>query len=242
MHIVFDVDGVLADFHIAYEKVLLSLYPDLPLVPGGVKKAWHWSEWVDGLTKEMEDKAWVAIFEDPKYRDFWKDLPPLATPDDILRINRLSRTNIVSFLTNRSAEGQHAKVAGATQIWLDIHSFRTHANVFLAAAGKKGERARLLGGHLAIEDNGGNCIDFLESGIGVCMLRRAYNEGFVELVRARGGYIVDTLTEFLDLCFRFDAQQEDALAMQQTIRGYTHLWNGHTADPEPEPTNEPARA
>jgi hypothetical protein len=206
LHIICDVDGVLADFSKGFCGVLKDLY-GLELDPRACK-SWYWSDWADGLTKEMEDEAWKAIFEDPKYKAFWIDLSPLCSGQETLRINDLSRRNVVSFLTNRAAKGQHKNVAEDTRWWLEGQSLRTAANTFLADHGDKGKQARKLGAHLAIEDNGPNALDYLDNGIGVALLRRAYNESFVELVKARGGFIVDTLAEFLDMCFKFDAQQD----------------------------------
>lgn len=223
MNIVFDVDGVLADFSRGFCGVLKDMY-GLDLDPRACK-SWHWWEWVDGLTKEMEDTAWGAIFDDPKYATFWRDLQPLVTPREVERINDLSQRNLVSFVTNRSAVGQHANVVNVTRGWLAHEGFRSGANTYLAGSGQKGRRSKLLGAHIAIEDNGDNCIDFLDAGVAVAILRRPYNEGFVELVKARGGYAVDTLEEFLDILARFDVQQDDMLAMNDQVRAQNALWN-----------------
>jgi hypothetical protein len=239
MNITFDVDGVLANFSKGFCGVLKDLY-DIDLDPDGCK-SWHWADWADGLTHEMETAAWEILMSDPKYASFWTDLDPLCTPAEVGRINTLSKQNIVSFVTNRSPREQHKFVALATKIWLCNQGFMTSENTFLATHGDKGVWGRRLGTHLAIEDNGDNCVSYLDHGIGVVMLRRAYNEAYVELLRARGGYIVDTLDEFLDLCFRLDAGQDDALKMSDTMRMQSVAWN-YGRSTVGEPTNEPSTA
>ncbi len=170
---------------------------------------WHWSEWVDGLTHDMESAAWDAIFENPKYRHLWYGLRPLCSTGEIARINLLSRKNLVTFVTNRSEKGQHTDVADVTRQWLHRQGLLPWQNAFLARRREKGRVARRLGTHIAIEDNGENALDYLDSGVGVALLRRPYNEAFVKLVEARGGYIVASVGEFLDMCFRFEVQQEE---------------------------------
>jgi len=205
MHVTFDIDGVLADFSKGHCGVLKDLY-GLDIDPRACK-AWHWADWVDGLTKEMEDKAWDAIFSDPKYATFWRDLDPLCTEQDIKRINDLAHRNIVSFVTTRAASGQHENVVVDTQGWLRDRRLHPWPNTYLTGSGGKGARAQLLGTHIAIDDNGDNCVDLLDHGVGAVLLKRAYNESFVDLIKTRGGYIVDSLEEFLVMCVQFDERQ-----------------------------------
>ncbi len=213
MNVAFDIDGVLANFAGGFSGVLKDLYGlDVDPQP----QHWNLSAWVDGLTHGMESAAWDAIFENRKYRHFWYDLKPLCSTGDIARINLLSRKNLVTFITNRRARDQHLDVADVTRNWLQRQGLLPWQNTFLAGRRDKGKQARHLGTHLAIEDNGENCLAYLDSGVGVAMLRRPYNEAVVKLVEARGGYIVDSVSEFLGMCFRFEAQQEEQISEPST--------------------------
>lgn len=206
MNVTFDVDGVLADFSAGFCGVLKDLY-GIELDPTACK-SWHWSDWADGLTKEMEDQAWDAIFSDPRYRDFWADLGSFMSTEDVRRINKLSENHIVSYVTNRSASGQHKDVRKVTAQWLRHQGIRQPL-VFLARSGEKGRRSAALGTQIAIEDNGDNCVDYLDNGIGVAVLRRPYNEGYIEQIRVRGGYVVDMLPQFLDLLEGIEVVQRE---------------------------------
>ena len=204
MHITFDIDGVLANFAKGFAGVLEDLY-DIKTDPNACK-AWHWFEWVDDLTEQQEKNAWDAIFVDPRYHDFWRDLEPLCTDMDVKRINRLADDHVITFVTNRAASGQHDTALHQAREWLFRQGFRPSHNVFLAKA--KAERAKQLGTQVAIEDNGNNAIEYLDYGIHAVLLRRPYNEAFVELVKSKGGSVVDTLGEFINMCFQVDARQE----------------------------------
>ena len=205
MHIAFDVDGVLANFSKGFCAVLKDLF-NIDIDPTECR-SWHWWEWVDGLTEDMENQAWRSIFDDHKYRHFWTELEPLCTDADVKRINALSKEHVVTFITSRTEKAQHQNVCIVTQAWLHHEGFRAYPNVFISS--EKGKRAKELGVHVMIDDNGPNAIDLLDAGIATALLRRPYNESFVELVRAKGGVIVNSLDEFIDLCMKTQVHVED---------------------------------
>ena len=216
MHITFDIDGVLADFGSAFVDILnkrhgLTVSKEAP-------RTWHWSDSIDGVTRAMEEDVFGAIRDDPEYADFWFTLAPLVTTDEVSRINKLSRRHVVTYLTNRTPWGQQADVRSTTEAWLRAQGLRCSENVYLARGGEKGRMGRMLGTQIAIEDSGENVVDYLDQGVAVTMLRRPYNESFVELVRNRGADIKNTLSEFLDLCWTLDARQEELLEARYTNR------------------------
>jgi hypothetical protein len=224
MHISFDIDGVLANFHRAFGRVLREHGAGVDIQGPDDCKAWGFHDWMDGITREAEAAAWDTVHNDPKQAAFWADLVPLVTSDEVAWINRLAQHHIVSFITTRPQQGQHENVIADTRAWLKCQGIRPYENVY-AAEVTKGRVARLLGSHLHIDDNGDNVIDLLDHGVAGALLRRPYNVAYQDMVVARGGYVVSTLGEFLGLCTAFGTRQDDMLAKGRALQAYSHLWN-----------------
>lgn len=202
MHVAFDVDGVLANFSHGFSQVLHDLF-GTPVVAGDFDvKSWNWADWMDGLTHEQERAAWEEVNRRPS---FWLDLDPFVDAQVVNRINRLGNDHQVSFLTNRRMTERPD-----TRLWLHTAGFRKYENVYTVMKQHgKGRSAHWLGANVAIDDNGPNVLDYLDNNVFACLLRRPYNEGFAELVKARQGRIVDTVEEFVDLLHVLAVRQDE---------------------------------
>ena len=97
MVIALDIDGCLANFNNSYAKRLVKVtgenrFPTPLEIP-----CWDWDKHY-GYTNEEIAATWDSIIAD---RLFWQKLDTLVEPDVFTRINVISKTNPVYFITNR---------------------------------------------------------------------------------------------------------------------------------------------
>lgn len=107
-----DVDGVLANFDEAYQKVLCEVSGKV-LPEGFEADRWDWEDGA-GFTKDDLDKAWRLI----NNTSFWYDLNPLPRIWEVL-VRLGSLNDDVYFITSRP--GYRAKQQ--TEDWLDLYGF-----------------------------------------------------------------------------------------------------------------------
>lgn len=134
-----DVDGVLADFSVAYRKLIIETTGRdiFPPIKAGVlidsqMTCWDWPESY-GYTRDEIGKVWKHIGSD---QCFWQFLPPLPTAVEFL-FNLNHSSHEVYFVTNR--KGPNAQFQ--TAAWLSKHGYSNHPAVILAPRGK----ANILG-------------------------------------------------------------------------------------------------
>jgi FMN phosphatase YigB (HAD superfamily) len=181
MVVMFDIDGVLADFYAGYRALQTSL-GKTPTT------STRWDDYWD-------PDVWRAIKTSPT---FWQYLPRLAGVD-FERINRLQAEATVYFCTSRP--GTH--VARQTKAWLVASGIQTPS---LIVSDKKGEVAKGINADYSLEDKAGNalyiayhargCKSYLLDGDGTRM-DRCYNR-FDHSVLGRSVVRVATVEAFLE--------------------------------------------
>ena len=192
--VVWDVDGVLADFCLGFTLLANELYGTQVLTSYECK-TWGWSDGQGGLTKEVMDGTWKYIKHSSYY---WQDLPPLATKKEFGGIEKMAQNNIMIpyFITARP--GIHAQQQ--TAIFLTQHgiTFPTvilaYPGVDMAPSSVKGGLCKYLGAQLAIDDNVGNIEDIAKNSPTIPFIRSLpYNEHYTCSTR------VEDVTQFLDV-------------------------------------------
>lgn len=116
MRIGFDVDGVLADFYVGYEKLIVKMtgenrFPPLDPIMGPA--VWDWPQY-HGYTEEQVADAWKVI---GSRTGFWSSAPPLPGMADLqAQIHDLYMDHDIYFITARG--GPAAKTE--TELWLQV--------------------------------------------------------------------------------------------------------------------------
>ena len=138
--LVFDVDGLFANFSAAYEQVIIEVSGRNLFLPGDADNAPTWDfDYFRGYTKEEHRAAWKAILRD---RYFWTSLKPIRENCDFVfdRADKLFREHDIYFLTNRSG----IDVKYATEIWLREFVTRWHTPTVLLTNDVTGKDKGLL--------------------------------------------------------------------------------------------------
>jgi len=184
--IIFDVDGVLADFSRSFTLIGSALF-DTPVV--GDMTHDHWD-----FRKELSTKQRERIWADVKgLREWWTTLAPLVEPEVFRRIEFLTAHHEVYFVTNRFS---NMRPAGEQTItWLKIHGI---ADPRVIVSSRKGEIASALKATHALEDNWQNAsvIHWMASGCRTFLIERHYNEEARKMI-PEGITVVKTVEEFL---------------------------------------------
>lgn len=187
--IIFDVDGVLADFILGFTRLGNSIY-GTPIVATTHHK--KWGEF-PGLGPEQEDALWgiVKKFE----ANFWFSLEPLVSSEVFRGIQDLRVCgDDVYFVTSRP--GEYAKQQ--TEHWLQLHGI-SHPTVIISS--KKGEAAAMLGADYCLDDKAENawCVAWLSPRTKSFLLSRKYNQYDPLAFGSSRVQCVDTVDEFLDI-------------------------------------------
>lgn len=132
--VMFDVDGVLADFVGGYRRLQEKLG----------QKPTSGTRWDDYWDKAV----WSYIKQSPS---FWYELPLLATEEEMAAINDLQDQADVYFVTAKPGFNAHQQ----TCRWLEKHGIY-RPTVILSQ--HKAEIAKALEAHYSIEDKAGNAI------------------------------------------------------------------------------------
>lgn len=181
MRIGVDVDGVLADFDIAYAN-LLSVMTGRTIPTDSDPEVWDWPEL--HVTAEEEDAAWELIATRP----FWDVLPEdrSMTPDSWRRLAALNDAHDVYFITARLTP--HARAQ--TSFWLYDRGL---VNVSVVCAADKGLVARSLRLEAFLDDLPENVLAVREESpdTKVFMRMRRFNASFPweDLVHDLDGFI-----------------------------------------------------
>src|SRR3990167_10831255 len=113
--ILFDMDGVIADFIASYTKLANKLF-GLDQFGELTRPSKKWRMTDSGyVTKEQDDAIW-AVIKNPDSH-FWFDIPPLVGKETLQKIDRLCFENDVYFITNRYG----AAAKRDTERWLKWH-------------------------------------------------------------------------------------------------------------------------
>lgn len=140
--IMFDIDGVLADFVLGFTQLAVKA--------GFMKKAYSTFEQDDWsfrqhLTNEEEIAVWGHVGKIPNW---WAELRPLPTSNNFVQIDDLARTNRVYFVTAR-IEGIPDPIIQSYD-WLKLQGIQK-PNVIVSS--KKDKVADVLNANYCIDDN-----------------------------------------------------------------------------------------
>lgn len=190
--VMFDIDGVLADFVLAFTALAKTKYPNVKVVSHRVITNWYFSE---AMPREQFDD--VSLNEIKKSSRFWEELPLClnVTTEDLGRIQRLNELHRVYFVTSRIESGNTLQ---QTRWWFFRHGI-TPPNVIMS--NKKGEVARVLQADYAIDDKWDNahCIHWLSDSPQTksYLIDRPYNR-MPTIVGAQRVRRIQTVKQFLD--------------------------------------------
>ena len=185
--IMFDVDGVLADFDLAFTTLAHKMF-GTPISCTVAQREWNFR---NILTNKEQSAVWDVLKDTPQW---WASLDPLVSEHTFARINELCVHNEVYFITNRIHNISPPGVQ--TQAWLLTHGITHSPRVVVAK--DKGEACKIMNIDYSLEDNWGNvCAIHWMSKTKSFLINRRYNE------KARGiipeGIIrVNTVIEFLE--------------------------------------------
>lgn len=150
-----DLDGVLANYALAYSQVLRELYGELgrPLIHDHSKvKSWQWSKWYP-VTKERDDFAYKVHI--PSLINFWETLP-LIENIGWHEFKHEARNANLYFITAR-IETKGSTVVRQSQNWLHDIAHIKFPNVICAR--DKGPIAAALQLRMFIDDKPENCLE-----------------------------------------------------------------------------------
>jgi len=132
--VMFDVDGVLADFLTAYRAQEQKFGMKVTFEP-------RWNAY-------WNDEVWAAIKTIP---DWWIKVPAIPDMPTFLRIADLTYAHDLYFVTNRTG----VDVKTQTERWLRMRGV-LQPTVIISK--KKGEMAAAIGADFAIDDKAGNAL------------------------------------------------------------------------------------
>lgn len=178
MRIGFDIDGVLADFVPAYQKLHVDVTGRDTFLPGDNvdPPIWDWPE-LRGYTRKETSDVWGRIGPDPT---FWLNLAPMSNVGTLRKIiKHLERTHEVYFITSRSGN----RVKRQTEIWLFEHlGYPLNCpgvwpTVLIVGSNEKGAMCKALKLDLYIDDNWDNVVDCAKTApkTRTFLLNRKYN-------------------------------------------------------------------
>lgn len=143
--VLFDIDGVLADFVEGFTSYAQGLFPEVPVTQTANQPRW---DGFPGMTHEQVESVWQEVELD---RLFWYDLKPLASPDEFLALNQLTLAAQVYFTTARGG----VDALHQTREWLYDQGVYKPSVILVK---QKGEVARALGASYMIDDKAGNAV------------------------------------------------------------------------------------
>lgn len=192
-YVVFDVDGVLADFSYGFSRLALEYFP-IAVTDTMEQLSFRWLR-EQGVSKDEENALWDEVTRRP---DFWFNLPCLLSDNDKRAMYMLVESGVdIIYLTNRHHTGT---MLGQTEAWIfqnqlpyglvvptlnkDLHirerMIETVGPVFRLDGETHHDPGTLVG---VIEDNPRNLVKYAR-GIAtwywrpvVYVAARAYNEG-----------------------------------------------------------------
>lgn len=183
----FDMDGVLADFRSAFERIASARATSGSPTPEAASS--------EGLTTRQMKQVWARIQSTPNW---WAGLEPYE-PAQIARLYELARRFQweVVFMTRRPVCAGDS-VQFQTQHWLERHGFAFPAVV--TVPGSRGELANALKLDLAVDDQLYNCVDIVTgSSARALLLLRDANQALATQASERGIGVATSLEETLNV-------------------------------------------
>lgn len=143
--VIVDIDGILADFVLAFLNLVhYRLNDRVPLIPTVFHQEWSFKHLI---TPYEEDSTWKYIKDNPWW---WGTLTSLIDRDMGIRLTKLDHVVPIYYVTHRPDDAHQA-----THMWLQEVAHINNPNVIMSK--RKGEVARLLKTTHAIDDKIENC-------------------------------------------------------------------------------------
>lgn len=195
LRVAFDVDGVLADFHTAFQEAARGLVEEPEYESTGPPE----EAVIAQLPSRALRRVWRRILRTPNW---WAKVPPYEPPQ-IRRLAALSRELKweVVFITRRPQTAGEP-VQFQTQWWLERHGFLLPAVV--TVHGSRGELANALRLDVVVDDDLHNCLDVVSSSRAkaLLMLRGPIDETLRRQTARHQIGVVSSLEEALDVLVR----------------------------------------
>ncbi len=212
--LVFDVDGVLADFCYGFSDLAIRRFHQPFIAPysNGGQPSWEWSHY-PGIPHDVISAMWAFIQES---EIFWYDLLPLTPRGEIEDMRVTCRQFNVAYMTARP--GDTAKQQ--TEDWLTEYGFPSGQVIIQADKPKGCHRLQGAGAEIVgiIDDRPRTLVDLYEDGWPVTIRDAQYNRTDTADVSAqrrlslremdRVGLRVTSLAEFLGRIRQADADGE----------------------------------
>lgn len=186
MVVMFDIDGVLANFCAGLARLVYDTYgihlPDHP------QKVLSWDYDRIMLTPQQYQHVWKTINTSP---DFWYRLPSLLTAYEWQHLANLCQRHSVYFVTART--GRHLE--HQTQCWFEQAGI-LRANVIISK--HKGEIAKAINAAYSLDDKAGNAvmISWMAPKCRSYLINRQYNDIDPEVIGSKV-HRVETVLDFL---------------------------------------------
>lgn len=147
-----DMDGVLANFNRAFERLLNDIHATEIAIPPGGPVVWDWPEHY-GWLPTQHHQAWEYIQENGEW---WLDLEPTPQADELIDTLVMLRHQDVSiyFVTARKPR---ALAQEATTAWLEAHGFPLASVIVQPKGVEKPQIFAALGVSIVVEDKPSNC-------------------------------------------------------------------------------------
>lgn len=165
--ILFDVDGVLADFVTGFTTLANELY-NVPI--SGMDNHKDFGFDYLNISREQIESLWDVV---KNSFTFWLSLPHLLTPEEILGLRYFVYNHNVTFVTHRFSSVINP--ASQTAIWLKQQFDLKFPQVI--ATPSKGLAAVVINADFAIEDKASNALDIAKNSIRTqsYLLHKPYN-------------------------------------------------------------------
>lgn len=184
--ILFDVDGVLADFNYSAANLLELLYPEVAIdrTPPW-PRTWDWPD--EALQRDAErlEAFWKTMTGNPEWYasiPVYDDVVPLIANGELYQLQEYYDVYAV---TNRPAY-----LREVTEFWL--HAVANFPVPVITINGPKGPLAKAMGAELLIDDRIENVESALSHGVDARLIARPYNED-TSLERTTLGTVVAAL-------------------------------------------------
>lgn len=168
--VVLDIDGVLADFSLAFTQRLVEMGRIAAPVPATAQQTWYFRDSLP-ITRADEDAVWAYI---DGSRTFWRDLRPILDADDRLALRDLAKVARIIYMTGRLDAGN--LTLAQTHGWLNLNGL-PHGPVILNpdkvdGVAALGRMARVVG---IIDDKPATLEAMRDAGAPVTAMDRPYN-------------------------------------------------------------------
>ncbi len=185
--VIFDIDGVLADFDLAFTTLAHKLF-DTPVVTCFGHHSWNFRTL---MTDAQQSETWEVLKEEDGW---WDRLECLCTPHEMYRLAALCDVAEVYFVTHRMHNV--TPVGEQSVMWLQIHGID---NPRVIVSSRKGEIASAVCADYAIEDNWGNAcsIHWMAEKCKTFLIARPYNEEARKIIPPNIT-VVNTISQYLD--------------------------------------------